>query len=215
MQVEVWSDLVCPWCYLGKRRLEAALAQRPDLPVALGWRPFELNPDMPPGGAERREYLTRKFGDPARLAAAHQRLVELGRAAGIHYRFDAIRRVPNTRAAHALIALAGGRQDTVVDGLFRAYFEEARDVGDVDELVEIGAAAGLERAALRAPLATGAGSVAVAAAERDAERLGIGGVPFFVLGGRWAVSGAQEPATLVAALDRVAAELARAAPPAH
>jgi predicted DsbA family dithiol-disulfide isomerase len=208
LTIDIYSDVVCPWCYLGKRRLEAALRERPGIAVALRWRPFELNPDLPPDGAERREYLTQKFGDPSRLQEAHRRLAELGREVGIEYRFEAIRRVPNTRAAHALIALAGDRQGAVVEGLFRAYFEDARDVGEIDVLAAVGAAAGLDVDALRASLAAREGVAAIAAQEREAARLGIGGVPFFVLADRWAVSGAQEPATFVAALDRVAAGLA-------
>ena len=209
LSIDIWSDVVCPWCYLGKRRLEAALRERPELEVAVRWRPFELNPDMPPAGADRQEYLTRKFGADGRLQEAHARLVGLGREAGIEYRFDAIRRVPNTRAAHALVALAGDRQGAVVEGLFRAYFEEARDVGDGDVLVEIGAAAGVRAGGLRAELFAAERLATIAAEERDASRLGISGVPFFVLAGRWAVSGAQETATLVGALDEVVATLGR------
>jgi len=209
LSIEVWSDLVCPWCYLGKRRLEAALRERPRLTAALRWRPFELNPDLPPGGADRREYLTRKFGDAARLRAVHERLVALGRAAGIAYRFEDIGRVPNTRPAHALVALAGARQDAVVDGLFRAYFEDGRDLGDVAVLGAVAAAAGLELDGLPARLAAGELLAAVEADEREAARLGIGGVPFFVFAGRWAVSGAQETAMLVGALDQVVAALER------
>lgn len=209
LTIDIWSDVICPWCYLGKRRLEAALRERPQLEVALRWRPFELNPDMPSGGADRRDYMTRKFGADGRLREIHTRLVALGREAGIDYRFDAIGRVPNTRAAHALVALAGDRQDAVVEGLFRAYFEEARDVGDHGELVAIGAAAGIDGSGLRAQLAEAGRLAAVEAEELAAARLGISGVPFFVLAGRWAVSGAQEPAILVGALDEVAAALAR------
>jgi predicted DsbA family dithiol-disulfide isomerase len=209
LTIDIYSDVVCPWCYLGKRRLEAALRARPDIAVAVQWRPFELNPDLPPTGVERDEYLRQKFGDSGRLQEFHRRLVELGREAGIGYRFEAIRRVPNTRAAHALIAASGERQDAVVDGLFRAYFEEARDVGDAAVLAEIGVAAGLDGDELRASLAARRGIEAVAAQEREAARLGISGVPFFVFAGRWAVSGAQEAATLVAALDQVSTELAR------
>jgi predicted DsbA family dithiol-disulfide isomerase len=205
--IDVYSDCVCPWCYLGKRRLEAALRERPDMAIVVRWRPFELNPNMPPAGADRTEYLMQKFGDPGRLREAHQRLVELGREAGISYRFEAIRRVPNTRAAHTLVALSKERQGVVVDGLFRAYFEEGRDIGDVAVLAAIGAAAGLDQGELPAAIASPSGIEAVAAQEREAARHGIGGVPFFVLADRWAVSGAQEVATLVAALDQVSAEL--------
>ena len=209
LSIDIYSDVVCPWCYLGKRRLEAALRERPDIAVVVRWRAFELNPDMPPAGADRTEYLTQKFGDPGRLQETHQRLVKLGREAGIRYRFEAIRRVPNTRAAHTLIALSEDRQDAVVDGLFRAYFEEGRDIGDIAVLAMIGTAAGLDQGELPAALAPPNGAQAVAAQEREAARLGIGGVPFFLLADRWAVSGAQEVAALVAALDQVSAEITR------
>jgi predicted DsbA family dithiol-disulfide isomerase len=207
--IDVYSDVVCPWCYLGKRRLEAALCQRPDLAVVVRWRPFELNPTMPPAGADRTEYLMQKFGDPGRLQEAHRRLLELGREAGIRYRFEAIRRVPNTRAAHTLIVSSEERQGAVVDGLFRAYFEEGRDIGDVDVLAAIATAAGLDQGELAAVISSPSGIEAVTAQENEAARLGISGVPFFVLADRWAVSGAQEVATLVAALDQVSAELTR------
>ncbi len=203
--VDVWSDVVCPWCYLGKRRLELALRERPAVAVEVRWQPLELNPELPVGGADRRAYLARKFGDPRRVAEAHKRLLTLGAQAGIEYRFDQIQRVPNTRAAHALVALAGGRQGAVVEALFRAYFDEARDVGDLEVLVEIGAAAGLAEQDLRSRLVARETIAAVETGEAAAVRLGISGVPFFVLAGRWALSGAQEPATLVAALDQVAA----------
>jgi predicted DsbA family dithiol-disulfide isomerase len=207
LAVDVWSDLVCPWCYLGKRRLERALRERPGIPVVVRWQPFELNPGMPAAGADRREYLRAKFGDPRRLEAAQDQLVALGREAGIDYRFDLIRRVPNTRVAHALIALAGERQGAVVEALFRAYFGEARDIGDLDVLIDIGAGAGLAVADLAAQLTSREAVASVEAGEGDAARLGISGVPFFVLAGRWALSGAQESATIAAALDQVAAAI--------
>ena len=210
LAIDVWSDVVCPWCYLGTRRLEAALRARPQIEARVTWRPFELNPEMPPGGADRADYLERKFGAGGRLQQTHERLVALGREAGIGYRFEAIRRVPNTRAAHALVALAAERQDAVVEALFRAYFEEAQDVGDAGVLLEIGAAAGLPAAELRAELTAPGRLAAIEAEEREAARLGIGGVPFFVFAGRWAVSGAQESAMLVNALDQVAAAVASA-----
>jgi predicted DsbA family dithiol-disulfide isomerase len=209
VSVDIYSDVVCPWCYLGKRRFAAALAARPGLAVDVRWRPFELNPELPAAGVDRREYLARKFGAGPGIAEAHARLAALGAEAGIAYRFEAITRMPNTRLAHALIAIAGAKQDAVVEGLFRAYFEEARDVGDPAVLAAIGAQAGLDGATLPARLTGGDGRDAVVAAEEEAARLGIHGVPFFVFAGRWAVSGAQEPASFVAALDQVAAELAR------
>jgi predicted DsbA family dithiol-disulfide isomerase len=203
--IDVWSDVVCPWCFLGKRRLELALRERPGIPATVRWQPFELNPDLPVGGADRAEYLARKFGDLRRLQSTHDRLVTLGAQVGITYRFDRIQRVPNTRAAHALIALAGERQNAVVESLFQAYFELGHDVGDVEVLAGIGRMAGVGAADLGAQLGAREMIAAIEAAEDRAAQLGVGGVPFFVLAGRWALSGAQEPATLVAALDRTAA----------
>jgi len=208
LPIEIYSDVVCPWCYLGKRRLEAALGARPSLTVELRFRAFELNPELPVEGVNRAEYLARKFGDPSRLREAHERLEALGRDVGIEFRFAAARRMPNTRRAHALAQLAGERQADMIDALFRAYFEDGQDIGDPEVLVELGRAAGLDAAAVREGLGSPATLAAIAAEERTAAELGIHGVPFFVFAGHWAVSGAQEPATLVAVLDRVVAELA-------
>ncbi|MCZ8131162.1 MAG: DsbA family oxidoreductase [Steroidobacteraceae bacterium] len=212
--IDVWSDTVCPWCYLGERRLAQALAARPGAISAVRWQPFELNPDLPEGGEDRRTYLRRKFGDPDRFRDAQARLLELGRAAGIDYRFDAIARMPNTRAAHALARSAGERQGAVVEALFRAYFTEGGDVGDPAVLVEIAAAAGLDAGTVRAQLAAREGYAAIEEQERRAHAMGISGVPFFVLAGRWAVSGAQEVDALVRAIDHVGAELAKSGAPA-
>lgn len=212
LTVDVWSDTVCPWCWLGKRRFEAALRERPGLDVLVRWHPFELNPDLPADGADRREYLQRKFGDPERFRDAQQRLVELGRAVGIEYRFAAQSRMPNTRASHALARLAGERGAELVEAQFAAYFAAGRDVGDLDVLAAIADEAGLDGAALRARLAAREGFDAVEREEQDAYRRGISGVPFFVFAGKWAVSGAQETEAFVRALDAVAAELSRGAP---
>jgi predicted DsbA family dithiol-disulfide isomerase len=212
LTVDVWSDTVCPWCWLGKRRFEAALRERPHLDVVVRWHPFELNAEMPAGGADRREYLQAKFGDPGRFRDAQQRLLDLGRAAGIEYRFDAQPRMPNTRASHALVRLAaGGREGDVVDALFAAYFNAGRDVGDLDVLAALASEAGLDGPAVRARLEAREGYDAIELEEREAQRMGVTGVPFFVFAGKWAVSGAQETEAFVRALDAVSAELAKGA----
>lgn len=211
LTVDVYSDTVCPWCWLGKRRFEAALRARPDLRVQVRWRPFELNPDLPPSGADRREYLLRKFGDPDRFKGAQQQLVQLGRAMGIEYRFDAIARMPNTRGSHVLAALAGERQAEVVERLFAAYFNEGRDVGDPAVLESIAGEAGLDVVAVRAALAAAEPRAAIEREEREGHALGVQGVPFFVFAGKWAVSGAQETEAFVRALEHVRAELAKQA----
>ncbi len=207
--VDIYSDAVCPWCYLGKRRFEAALRLMPDLAVAVHWRPFELNPDLPAGGVDRAGYIAAKFADASRFEAAQSRLVELGRDAGIAFRFAQIARMPNTRAAHALVALAGERADAAVDQVFAAYFERGEDIGDLEALGRVATAAGLDGTALRCRLRAREGFAEVEADEAVGRELGINGVPFFVLAGRWALSGAQEPAQLAAALAQVRDTLAR------
>ncbi len=207
--IDIYSDAVCPWCYLGKRRLEAALRMRPDLVATVRWKPFELNPDLPPEGADRATYIAAKFGDSARFAAAQAKLVELGGEVGIAFRFGQIARVPNTRAAHALVALAGEHADAVVEAIFAAYFERGEDIGELDVLAGAASGAGLDGAALRTRLAAREGFAEVEADEAVGRELGISGVPFFVLAGRWALSGAQEPAQIIAALEQVRDTLAR------
>jgi len=206
LRIDVYSDTACPWCYLGKRRLAAALAARPRQAPRVVWRPFELNPDLPAEGVDRQAFLAAKIANPQAFEATRQTLIELGRAVGIGFRFDLQGRMPNTRRSHLLIALGArrGRQDEVLERVMQAYFEEGCDIGDVDELVRLGVAAGLdERDASRA-LVLRSGQDAVLAAERHAGALGLTGVPTFVLNGEYALSGAVETAALTAAMDRVA-----------
>jgi predicted DsbA family dithiol-disulfide isomerase len=193
LSIDVFSDVICPWCFVGKRRLERALDETGlASAAAIRWLPFELNPDMPPEGMERAAYRARKFG-PDRAAALDRDMAALGRQEGIRFAFDRMRRTPNTRAAHGLIAHAArsGRGAAAVEALFTAYFEEAIDIGDEARLVAIGAGLGLGEAEIRAALRDEALHEAVAGQEREAGRLGIGGVPFFIIDGRWSVSGAQ------------------------
>ena len=208
LTVDVVSDVVCPWCYIGKRRLEAALARlaeaEPDLPVVVRWHPFELNPDLPPEGADRREYLDAKFGGPERAREIYARVRAAGETAGIAFDFDAIARQPNTLEAHRLIAWAQSRRegdaDALVENLFRAYFLDGRYVGDRDELVRIAAAAGFDPEDACAFLASDALRDDVAGAEARARQLGVSGVPFFIFDGKVALSGAHEPDTLLDAI---------------
>ncbi len=157
MLIEVISDVVCPWCFIGKRRLERALAARPETGVEVVWRTFQLNPDMPPEGMDRKRYLAVKFGSAKRAASVYKQISETGAGDGIAFDFDAIRRTPNTIDAHRLIRFAAesdkaGRQDQVVEQLFRRYFLEGGDIGEVDSLVEVAAQAGLDDDAVRAHL---------------------------------------------------------------
>lgn len=212
--VDVVSDVVCPWCYIGKRRLEAAIAQLresdPDLPFAIRWHPFQLNPDLPAEGIDRKSYLENKFGGPDRAKQIYERVTAAGHTVGIPFAFDAIARQPNTLDAHRLVAWAQSRRegdpDALVEGLFRANFIEGRYVGDPDELASIAVAAGYDPDDARAFLASDDMRDAVAQADARAREMGIGGVPFFIFDGKTAVSGAQEPATIVEAIRRARAD---------
>jgi hypothetical protein len=212
ISIDIYSDMVCPWCYLGKRRLEAALQHCPELAVTVQWKPFELNPDLPAEGVDRANYMAKKFPDAQRLAAIQQQLVGFGQAMGIPFLFQSIRRIPNTRLAHTLVALAGTRSDAVVEALFAAYFERGEDIGDLAVLAGIADRVGLAVGSWPECLMTGAASDGVLADLAEGRRLGIQGVPFFVLGGRWAVSGAQKTDQWVAALRQVRDALHAAGP---
>ena len=207
LHIDVYADTVCPWCYLGKRRLAVALAARAQHAPRVAWRPFELNPDLPVDGADRESYLAARSIDRAALDRTHRMLVELGRAQGIEFRFERIGRVPNTRRSHLLVALAARRgcADAMLERLMRAYFEEGADIGDFDTLVGLAADAGLEAREASRAIALRSGQDAIIAAQRHAASLGFSGVPTYVFNGEYALSGAQEPAALAAAMDEAVA----------
>ena len=193
MHLDIYSDVVCPWCLIGKRRLERALTETPRDGLVVRWRPFQLNPDLPAEGIDRKEYLRLKFGD--RADDFYARIGAVAEGEGIDIAYDRIERQPNTLMAHRLIDLAWrhGRQDAVVEGLFAAYFQEGVFVGDVDRLVEIAAAAGLEADAVRDYLAGDEDVERIRREDAHARTMGITGVPFFILDSRLALSGAQTP----------------------
>lgn len=212
LPITVYSDVICPWCYVGKRRLETALAS-PGMPGAIqfSWRPFELNPDMPAEGMERQAYRARKFG-AARSAELDAAMAETGREAGIAFAFDRMQRTPNTRLAHRLIweAERQGAQDAIVNRLFRGYFEEGVDIGSAAVLEGLAAEAGLDADGVKAAL-TGADSLkAVTELEQQGYAMGIQGVPFFILMAKYAISGAQPPEFWRDALPKIAAEASSA-----
>jgi predicted DsbA family dithiol-disulfide isomerase len=202
MTVDVVSDVVCPWCYVGKRRLEVALDSVDDLDVEVRWRPFQLDPTIPPEGKDRQEYFLEKFGDLSRVAAIHERLKELGDGVGIRFAFERITRSPNTLDAHRLIRWASieGLGEAVVEKLFSLYFEDGADLGDHDVLVEAAVAAGLSGDLVRRLLDGDADREAVQEEIATAQRIGVTGVPCFIIDGRYAVMGAQEPEAIIAAL---------------
>jgi predicted DsbA family dithiol-disulfide isomerase len=193
LTIDVVSDVVCPWCYLGEKRLEAALAEETG-PVVVRWRPYQLDPTIPEGGLDRKAYMEKKFGRDGRLQAVHDRLVALGAEVGLSFQFDRIERAPNTLDAHRLIrwAASSGRQGEAADRLFEAYFVQGRDVGNRAVLLEVAAAAGLDAALVARLLEEGADVEAVRGEIAQAQAMGVTGVPFFIFGGRIGLPGAQE-----------------------
>jgi predicted DsbA family dithiol-disulfide isomerase len=192
LSVEVVSDVVCPWCYIGKRRLEKATTLV-GVPIAVRWRPFQLDPTIPAEGQDRRAYLLAKFGSPERIREIHRRVEAAGAAERIGFAFDRIERSPNTLDAHRLIRWASeaDRQGTVVEALFGAYFVEGRDIGDADVLADVAAGAGMDRADTVDRLASDRDRGAVRSEVEDAQRIGVTGVPTFILAGRYGIVGAQ------------------------
>jgi predicted DsbA family dithiol-disulfide isomerase len=203
-RIDIFSDTICPWCYLGKRRFELALAARPQYTPRVTWRPFELNADLPWDGVARTDRRA-KAGGSSRLADSHAALVRQGEAVGLQFRFDLIKRLPNTRRSHLLIAHAArhGLQSDVTERVMQAYFEEGCDIADVEELVRLGVEVGLSEHDTRSAVVLRAGQDGVVAAERHATVLGISGVPTFVFDGKYSISGAQEVATFTRIIDQV------------
>lgn len=195
IRIDLFSDVICPWCFIGKRRLERALAARPDREVEIQWRAFQLNPDMPRDGMLRRHYVEAKFGGPERATQIYGSIRGAGAGEGLDFAFDKIQRTPNTVAAHRLInwATQQNNADPLVEALFRAYFFEGRDIGSIGALTEVAADSGLDGDAARDYLETDEGSGEVAAETRFAYENGITGVPCFIFNRRYAVAGAQEP----------------------
>jgi predicted DsbA family dithiol-disulfide isomerase len=213
--IDVVSDVVCPWCYLGKARLELAIAEVQDeIGVDINWRPYRLNPDYPGEGVDQKKALEEKLGGAERVAQGHRMLTDLGHEVGIAFDFEAIRVGPNTLDAHRLIHWAmvedREKQDRVVAALFRANFEEGRNVGDHSVLLDIAEKAGLDRSVTASLLASDADRDLVLAEIHAAQQMGVNGVPFFIFDQQYAVSGAQTPDVLANALRDIAKAKAEA-----
>ncbi len=213
--IDVVSDVVCPWCYLGKARLELAIAEvQGEVGVDVNWRPYRLNPDYPPEGVDQKKALEEKLGGAERVAQGHKTLTDLGREVGINFNFDAIKIGPNTLDAHRLIHWAmiedRDKADRVVDGLFKANFEEGRNVGDHAVLLDIAEKSGLDRAVTASLLASDADKVLVVEEIESAQKMGVNGVPFFIFDQQYAVSGAQTPDVIAGALRDIAKAKAEA-----
>ncbi|UVK52880.1 DsbA family protein [Mesorhizobium sp. AR02] len=211
--VDVVSDVVCPWCFIGQKRLDKAVAKVGDVDVHIRWRPFQLDPTIPPQGKDRREYMLAKFGSDERIREIHARIEPLGEAEGISFAFDAIKVAPNTLDAHRLIRWAGAAgeavQNRLVRRLFQLNFEEGVNIGDHAVLVEAAREAGMDASVVATLLPTDADVEAVRTEIATASRMGISGVPCFLLEGKYAVMGAQDADTLADAIRQVAAAKAR------
>ena len=204
LTIDVVSDVVCPWCYVGKRRLEAALTARSDIAAEIRWRPFFLDPTVPRNGKPRIDYITGKFGGVDKITPAHERLTGLGKDVGIDFQFGKIEVQPNSLDAHRLIGWAQteGKADALVENLFADFFVNGVNLADHTALANAAARAGMNEGKVSADRASGKDEEIVAKQAQAASASGIGGVPFFVFGGKVAVSGAQEAEVLSSAIDQ-------------
>ena len=202
--VDVISDVICPWCYIGKRRLEKAIAAHGE-PVTVQWHAFQLNPTMPRKGISRKEYRTRKFGSWERSQVLDATVIAVGESEGIHFAFDKTERTPNTVDAHRIIWLAGKNdcQDAVVEALFQAYFTKGKDIGNPQTHIDVAAEAGLDRQAAEAMLNSDEGMDVIANATEMSQRHGVTGVPFFIIDQKITLSGAQQAEAFLEAFRQV------------
>lgn len=212
VRIDVVSDIVCPWCFIGKRRLEKAIAQIPDVPVEVHFRPYYLNEWIPREGISRNDYLTQKFGSPERYSGIATRVAATAAQEGLVYDKEHIGRQPNTIDAHRLIrwADAKGLAPQMKQRLMDMYFTEGADLTDREVLVKAAADVGLDAATVRADLASDKDEAAIEQEVEQAKAAGIQGVPFYILGGKYGISGAQDPAALAQAIRQVAEEQAKA-----
>jgi len=209
--VDIVSDVMCPWCYIGKKRLETAIASLdPSMEIELAWRPFQLDPTLPKEGKDRRRYLEEKFGSPERAGQAYASIREAGAVEGIPFDFEAIKVSSNTLDAHRLIRWAASAgdavQDRVVERLFRMYFIEGKNIGDNANLLEAASAAGMDEPVVRALLDSDKDRTEVLQEIDTAQRMGVTGVPCFILDRRYAVMGAQPAEALARAINELAAQ---------
>ncbi|MDV7141618.1 DsbA family oxidoreductase [Tropicimonas sp. TH_r6] len=212
IKLDIISDPICPWCYIGKTLLFTALGERPDHPFKIEWHPFQLNPDMPQGGMDRRTYLETKFGGKEKAIAVYSQIAEAAEAAGLQIDFAAIQRTPNTLDAHRLIHWAGleERQTEIVHALFEAYFSDGRDIGSHDVLADIADSAGLDAAAIRRLLAGEADAEDIRSRDANARERGVTGVPTFVIANQHVVPGAQQPDLWLKLVDEINGQIGTA-----
>ena len=206
--LDIFSDPVCPWCYLGKANLDCALEQHPEHPFVVEWHPFQLNPDMPPEGVDKHAYLLARFGSEQQLETIHQRFRDIAKQNGVQMDPDTPKRIPNTINAHRVIHWAGleGRQTFAVAALMRAYWVEGRDIGNLAVLADIAAGVGMDRAVVERLLASDADIDTVQKRENHARQRGVNAVPTFLIANKYVVSGAQPPEMWGKAIEEIAAQ---------
>ena len=208
MKIDIISDTVCPWCLIGKRKLEKALAERPDLDVEVTWHPYQLHPDMPEEGADRKEFTAKKFGSIDRARELYEHVRQAGEAIGLEFQFGKVERSPNTLNSHRLIrwATTAGVQDEMVEILFRKFFMDGKDLGDHQTLIEAAEEAGMDCKIVGDLLNTDRDLDRVSSEEYQARQIGVQGVPFFIINDKYALSGAQDAATFHQVFDKIAEE---------
>ncbi len=212
MRIDVYADFTCPWCFIGLKRIRQALAARPRTKPEMHWRPYQLNPNLPRGGLDRRTYLSLKFGGRERTRQLHEVIEHAGAAVGIGFRFDRIERQPSTVDAHRLVRLAAEANllpaaglEALVMAIYRAFFIDGMDIGEPEALLALASGAGLASTTIGAYLAAETNAEAIRAEDLRARRMGIDGVPCFVIDERYAIAGAQEPEAFLPLFDLAAA----------
>ena len=205
MRIDIFSDPVCPWCYVGKRRLEQALStyHQPLDDLQIIWRAFQLNPDMPEAGMDRQTYLSNKFGGGARASQIYENIKQVGASVGIDFQFEAIERTPNTIKSHRLIRLAHGlgKQNQFKEAMFKAYFLNGEDIGDTETLLDIAAEADMDRESTASFLESDRLKQEIIDEDKQARAVGLNGVPCFIVDNKFVLSGAQEPQSIQQVFD--------------
>ncbi|MDA5094806.1 DsbA family oxidoreductase [Aliiroseovarius sp. KMU-50] len=209
IRLDIFSDPICPWCYIGKARLQRALEARPNHPFQIQWHPFQLNPDMPKEGMDRRAYLEAKFGGKEGAVTAYLPVAKEAEATGLTINLEGIKRTPNSLDAHRLIHWAAleEKQNAMVDRLFKAYFIDGQDIGDHGVLAELGADIGMDRDVIARLLASGADADDISARDADARHKGINSVPTFVISNQHVVPGAQPAELWMKVIDEILEQL--------